>query len=150
MLGSVDGNQAMDELNEKGMLQFEVDGVQIVLEKDDLLIEMAQKEGYVSEADNYMTVVLDTNLSEELIEEGFVYEVISKIQTMRKDAGFEVMDHIRAAICGNEKVAGIVRKNEEMIAGKVLAEHIVENETLPVSKEWNVNGEKVVIGIEKV
>ena len=150
MLGSVDGNQAMDELNEKGMLQFEVDGVQIVLEKDDLLIEMAQKEGYVSEADNYMTVVLDTNLSEELIEEGFVYEVISKIQTMRKDAGFEVMDHIRAAICGNEKVAGIVRKNEGMIAGKVLAEHIVENETLPVSKEWNVNGEKVVIGIEKV
>ena len=150
MHGALDGNQAMDELNTNGALKFDVDGTEVVLEKDDLLIEMAQKDGYVSEADNNMTVVLDTNLSDELIEEGFVYEVISKIQTMRKDADFEVMDHIKVAVCENEKIAGIVRKNEEMIAGKVLAENIVENEALAVSKEWNVNGEKVVIGIEKV
>ena len=104
----------------------------------------------MSEADNHLTVVLDTNLSEELVEEGFVYEVISKIQTMRKEADFEVMDHISVSICGNSRIAGIVRKNEAMIAGKVLAESIVENESLAVSKEWNVNGEKVVIGVEKI
>ena len=131
-------------------MKSDVDGVEIALTKDDLLIEMAQKEGYVSEADNTMTVVLDTNLSEELLEEGFVYEVISKIQTMRKDADFEVMDHIKVAICDNEKVAAIVRKNEAVIADKVLAESIVENENLTVSKEWNVNGEKVVIGVQKI
>ncbi len=149
-LGGVDGNLAMDELNEKGMLQFDVNGVGVELTKDDLLIEMAQKEGYVSEADNNMTVVLDANLSEELIEEGFVYEVISKIQTMRKEADFEVMDHIRVSVCENQKIAAIVRKNEAVIAGKVLAESIVENESLSISKEWNVNGEKVVIGVERI
>ncbi|MCM1144962.1 MAG: isoleucine--tRNA ligase, partial [Lachnoclostridium sp.] len=148
-LGGVDGNQAMDELNEKGVLKFDVDGVKIALEKDDLLIEMAQKEGYVSEADNNITVVLDTNLTEELIEEGFVYEVISKIQTMRKDADFEVMDHIKVSVCENAKLAEIVRKNQTLIADKVLAEEIVENEQLPITKEWNVNGEKVIIGVEK-
>jgi isoleucyl-tRNA synthetase len=149
-LGGVDGNAAMDELNEKGALRFDVGGVEVELAKEDLLIEMAQKEGYMSEADNHLTVVLDTNLSEELVEEGFVYEVISKIQTMRKEADFEVMDHISVSICGNSRIAGIVRKNEAMIAGKVLAESIVENESLAVSKEWNVNGEKVVIGVEKI
>ena len=91
-----------------------------------------------------------TNLSEELLEEGFVYEVISKIQTMRKDAGFEVMDHIKVSVCGNEKVEGIVARNEAMIAGKVLADAFVGEEALAVSKEWNVNGETVTIGGEKV
>ena len=104
----------------------------------------------MTEADNSVTVVLDTNLSEELIEEGFVYEVISKIQTMRKDAGFEVMDHIRVSICDNDKVAEIVQKNVEAISGKVLAEAIMADKTLAVSKEWNVNGEKVTIGVEKI
>ena len=97
-----------------------------------------------------MTVVLDTNLTAELIEEGFVYEVISKIQTMRKDADFEVMDHIKVSVNDNDKVAQIVQKNVESISGKVLADSIVTGETLAVSKEWNVNGEKVVIGVEKV
>ena len=89
-LDELDGNAAMDELESVGALKFDVNGTEVELTKEDLLIDMAQKPGYVSEADNYMTVVLDTNLSEELLEEGFVYEVISKIQTMRKDAGFEV------------------------------------------------------------
>ncbi|MCH5255562.1 MAG: class I tRNA ligase family protein, partial [Lachnospiraceae bacterium] len=148
-LSAVDGNAAMDELRAKGALVFTVDGVEVSLAEEDLLIEMAQKEGYVSEADNTVTVVLDTNLTEELIEEGFVYEVISKIQTMRKDADFEVMDHIKVSICESNKIAAIVRKNESMIADKVLADSIVENESLTISKEWNVNGEKVVIGVEK-
>ncbi|MDD6811064.1 MAG: isoleucine--tRNA ligase [Lachnospiraceae bacterium] len=148
-LANVDGSAAMAALKADGALKFEVDGTEISLAEEDLLIEMAQKEGFVAEADNYVTVVLDTNLTEELIEEGFVYEVISKIQTMRKDAGFEVMDHIKVSVNDNDKVAAIVKKNESMIAGKVLADSMVTGETLSVSKEWNVNGEKVVISIEK-
>ena len=148
-LEELDGNAAMDALQEQGVLRFEQDGVLVELEKDDLLIEMSQKPGYVSESDNYMTVVLDTNLTEELIEEGFVYEVISKIQTMRKDAGFEVMDHIRVSVCGNARIAGIVLRNRDLIAGKVLADEIGDDRALSVSKEWNVNGETVTIGVEK-
>ena len=148
-LSSLDGNAAMDELKAKGALVFDVAGTEVSLSEEDLLIEMSQKEGYVSEADNYMTVVLDTNLTPELIEEGFVYEVISKIQTMRKDADFEVMDHIRVAINGNEKIADIVRRNEEAIAQKVLADEILVDTPLEISREWNVNGENVTIGVAK-
>ncbi len=150
MLASLDGNAAMDELNEKGKLSFEVNGVAVKLSKEDLLIDMTQKEGYVSEENNKLTVVLDTNLTEELIEEGFVYEVISKIQTMRKDADFEVMDHIRVTINGNGKLAQIVERNQETIASKVLAEEITQDVQLSVMKEWNINGEKAIIGVEKV
>ena len=148
-LEELDGNVAMDALNAEGALKFAVNGVEVELTKDDLLIEMSQKSGYVSEADNYMTVVLDTNLTDALVEEGFVYEVISKIQTMRKDAGFEVTDHIRVSVCGNEKIAAIVQKNQEVIATKVLADSIGKGETLAVSREWNVNGETVTICVEK-
>ena len=148
-LAALDGNAAMDELKAKGALVFEVNGTEVSLSEEDLLIEMSQKEGYVSEADNYMTVVLDTNLTPELIEEGFVYEVISKIQTMRKDADFEVMDHIRVAINGNEKIADIVRRNEAAIAQKVLADEILVDTPLEISREWNVNGENVTIGVAK-
>ena len=148
-LSAVDGTKAMEELKSAGALKFEAGGVEIVLAEEDLLIETAQKDGYVSEADNSVTVVLDTNLTEELIEEGFVYEVISKIQTMRKEADFEVMDHIRVSVSGNDKVAGIVQKNSGAISAKVLADAIVTEETLAVSREWNVNGEKVTIGVEK-
>ena len=142
-LASLDGNAAMDDLNANGKLTFDVNGVIVELTKDDLLIDMAQKEGYVSQEDNRMTVVLDTNLTEELIEEGFVYEIISKIQTMRKDAGFEVMDHIRVSLNGNEKLAGLARKNSDAICGKVLAEELTSDRNFAVEKEWNVNGEKV-------
>ena len=148
-LASVNDSEAMATLKAEGALKFEVDGTEVVLTEDDLLIDMAQKEGFVAEADNYVTVVLDTNLTEDLIEEGFVYEVISKIQTMRKDAGFEVMDHIKVSFSGNDKIADIVSRNQDMIAGKVLADTITTGETLGVAKEWNVNGEKVVISVEK-
>ena len=149
-LASLDGNAAMDELNANGALKFDVDGVAVELTKDDLLIDMAQKEGYVSQEDNKMTVVLDTNLTPELIEEGFVYEIISKIQTMRKDAGFEVMDHIRVSINGNEKLSAVADKNRDAIAGKVLADELTANKEYAVTKEWSVNGENVGISIEKV
>ncbi len=147
-LSAVDGTQAMKELKADGALNFEVNGVEISLGEEDLLIDVAQKAGLVTEADNYVTVVLDTNLSPDLIEEGFVYEVISKIQTMRKDAGFEVMDHIMVTVNGNAKIAGIVNANKEAICEKVLAEDILEDAKLASMKEWNVNGEKVTIGVE--
>ena len=149
-LAALDGNKAMDELKANGKLAFEVDGVTVELTEDDLLISMAQKEGYVSQEDNRMTVVLDTNLTEELIEEGFVYEIISKIQTMRKDAGFEVMDHIRVSLSGNARLSVIAENNREAICGKVLAEELTGDASYAVSKEWNVNGEAVTISLEKI
>ena len=148
-LASLDGNAAMDELNNNGSLNFMVGDVAVALTKDDLLIDMAQKEGYVSEENNKMTVVLDTNLSDALIEEGFMYEVISKIQTMRKEAGFEVMDHIKVAVKGNDTIAAVVNKNSAAISAKVLAVEIVTEEELTVSKQWDINGEKAIISIEK-
>ena len=150
MLASLDGNAAMDDLNTNGKLAFEVDGVTVELTKDDLLIDMTQKEGYVSQENNRLTVVLDTNLTEELIEEGFVYEIISKIQTMRKDAGFEVMDHIRVSLNGNEKLSALAQKNSQVISGKVLADELTDKAEYSVSREWNVNGESVTIAVEKV
>ena len=148
-LANVDGNEAMDKLNAGENLVFDVNGTEVSLGKEDLLIEMSQKEGYMSEADNTVTVVLDCNLSEELVEEGFAAEIISKIQTMRKDSGFEVMDHIKVGIAGNDKLAAIAAKNEKAIADKVLADSIDKDAVYANSKEWNVNGEKVTISVEK-
>ena len=148
-LGSVDGNLAMDTLNEKGALEFDVDGVKVSLAEEDLLIDMKQKEGYVTEADSNVTVILDTNLSDALIEEGFMYEVISKIQTMRKDSDFEVMDHIKVYVSGNDRIAEVIRKNEAAISEKVLADAIVYDTDCENSKSWNVNGEDVNIGVQK-
>ena len=149
-LAEMDGNAAMDELNEKGALTFDVNGVSVELTKDDLLIDTAQKAGYVSQEDNQFTVVLDTNLTPELIEEGYVYELISKIQTMRKDSGFEVMDRIRVSLTGNKKLTQVAEKNRAAITGKVLAEDLLEGVSLTHEKEWDINGEKVRIGVEKL
>ena len=148
-LEEVDGTAAMKQLKAEGALKFDVDGATVSLAEEDLLIDVAQKAGFVTEADNYVTVVLDTNLSPELIEEGFVYEVISKIQTMRKEADFEVMDHIRVAVNGNAKLAEIVTAHKAAISEKVLADEILIDTELSIQKEWNVNGEKVVIGVGK-
>jgi isoleucyl-tRNA synthetase len=149
-LGSLDGNNAMDELKANGALKFEVNGTAVELTEDDLLIDMAQKEGFESTEDHGITVVLDTNLSEELINEGFMYEVISKVQTMRKDSGFEVMDHIKLSVNGNDKIAQIVKDNADSISTKVLATELVYGSDVANSKEWDINGEKVTIGVEKV
>ena len=148
-LASLDGSKAMEELKANGAITFEVDGVEVSLAEEDLLISTEKKDGFVTEADNYVTVVLDTNLTEELIEEGFVLEVISKIQTMRKDSNFEVMDHIKIAVTGNEKLGKIVMDNKDAIATKVLADEMTTEGAFAISKEWTVNGEKVTISLEK-
>ena len=148
-LAGLDGNAAMDTLNSDGALKFDFDGNEVVLEKEDLLIDMAQVEGYVSESDGNVTVVLDTNLSEELLEEGFVREVISKIQTMRKEAGFEVMDKITVNVDKNEKVKSIIADNLTEIKEEVLADNIEFDKMSGYEKEWNINGEVVVFGVEK-
>ena len=150
ILASLDGQAAMAELNEKGNLTITVDGNEEALEKDDLLIEAAQMEGYISDSDHGITVVLDTNLTPELLEEGFVREVISKVQTMRKDAGFEVMDHIRVSMQDNDKVKEIVQKNEAQIKSEVMADEITYDKAAGFTKEWSINGEKVTLGVEKL
>ncbi len=137
-------------LNETGALTFDFDGQEVVLTKDDLLIDVAKKDGYVTEEDNYVTVVLDTNLTPELIEEGFVREVISKIQTMRKEAGFEVMDHIGVYQSGNDKIAELIKSNADEIKSEVMADYIHLGEMKGFTKEWNINGETVMLGVEKL
>ena len=121
-----------------------------MLLESDLLIDMAQMEGYVSENDNDITVVLDTNLTPELIEEGFVREIISKIQTMRKEAGFEVMDKIRVSLADNQVIEGIFRVHEKQIKAEVLAEEVVYNEVKGYTKDWKINAEGVKLGVEKI
>ena len=148
-LATVDGNSAMDALDNTGVLKFEVNGSEIELTKDDLLIEMVQQEGYVSENDATMTVVLDTTLTPELIEEGFVREIVSKVQTMRKEAGFEVMDRIKVFANGNDKIGEVLSKNAEIIKKEVLADEIITGSNDGYTKEWNINGENVTLSVQK-
>ena len=148
-LNDIDGNAAMDELNTTGVLKLDVNGQEIELFKEDLLIDTAQIEGYESVNDNGITVVLDTNLTPELLEEGFVREIISKIQTMRKEAGFEVMDKITVYSDGNDKIAELISKNEDTVKNDVLATEIVTGKIDGYSKEWNINGENVTFGVKK-
>ena len=149
-LTELDGNAAMDTLNEKGALTFNFDGAEVVLTREDLLIDMAQTEGYVSEGDNTVTVVLDTNLTPELVEEGFYRELVSKIQTMRKEAGFEVMDHIYVYADNNDTITGIIKKYADQLKGEVLADSITLGQMAGHAKEWNINGETVMLGVAKV
>ncbi|MCI8578937.1 MAG: isoleucine--tRNA ligase, partial [Lachnospiraceae bacterium] len=148
-LAEVDGNRAMDTLRTEGALTFDFGGETVVLKEEDLLIDMAQTPGYVSESDNSITVALDTNLTPELVEEGFVRELVSKIQTMRKEAGFEVTDHIRVFQEGNERIAGILKDHGDEIGGEVLADEILTGQMGGYSREWNINGEKGMLGVEK-
>ena len=148
-LSEIDGNAAMDELNEKGALVFDFGGEKVELGKEDLLIEIAQTDGYESASDYGVTVVLDTRLSEELIEEGFVRELISKIQTMRKEAGFEVMDKITVYAKGNGRIAALLNKNADEVKAEVLATAIELEKTEGYVKEWNINGEDVTLGVSK-
>ncbi len=148
-LAEIDGNAAMDTLKAEGALKFDFGSGEVVLAEEDLLIDMAQTPGYVSESDNNITVALDTNLTPELIEEGFVRELVSKIQTMRKEAGFEVTDHIRVYQDGNEKIAGILSDHAAEIGNEVLADDILQRQTGGYAKEWNINGETVTLGVER-
>ena len=150
-LSEIDGSKAMDELETNGEIKFVVDGdAEVSLTKDDLLIDVSEKGGFVTEEGNNLTVVLDTNLTPELIEEGFVREIISKIQTMRKEAGFEVMDHIKVYVKDNDKMANLMRKNESEIIRVVMADAIVYNLTQGYEKAWDINGETMTLAVEKI
>ena len=148
-LTEIDGSAAMKELNEEGTLTLDINGVPVVLSRDDLLIDMAQSEGFETQSDGKVTVVLDKKLTPELIEEGFVRELISKIQTMRKEAGFEVMDRIRLYVSGNERLEKIIRDNSGTIGRDVLADDFTVGGTGGYTKDWKINGEPVTLGVEK-
>ena len=148
-LEQVDGNEAMDTLKSEGVLKFDVDGTSIELAEEDLLIEMTQQEGFESLSEGNITVVLDTKLTDELIEEGFVREIVSKIQTMRKEAGFEVMDRIRIYAKDNAKIEEVLTSNKEAIMKEVLADDITLGTTDGYVKDWNINGQDVTLGVKK-
>ena len=149
-LSEIDGTAAMKELRENGVLTLDIDGNKVELAEEDLLIETAQTEGYVTETDGETSVVLDTNLTPELIQEGFVREIISKVQTMRKEAGFEVMDKIIVYAKDNDKIMDIMKANQDEIKREVLAENIILGEAEGYTKEWNINKEAVTLGVSKV
>ena len=150
-LGAVDGNQAMDELNESGALRFAIGQDTVELTREDLLIETAQTEGFVTQQNGTLTVVLDTNLSPELVEEGFVRELVSKIQTMRKEAGFEVQDHIDVYESENDRIRQILEKYEDQLKKEVLADTVSYTDAADGAyvKEWTVNGERVTLAVKK-
>ena len=150
LLAELDGVQAMAELDEKNEVKINLDGLDEFIAREDLVIESKQMDTYVSESDRGVTVVIDTNLTDELIEEGFVRELISKIQTMRKDADYEVMDHIRVYVDGNDRIRDIFKKNEDSIKHDVLATEVAYDTKGGQSKEWNINGETVILGTEKL
>ena len=149
-LSEIDGTAAMKELRDNGVLVLDIAGNRVELAEEDLLIETAQSEGYVTETDGETSVVLDTNLTPELIQEGFVREIISKIQTMRKEAGFEVMDKIIVYAKDNDKIMDIMKANQDEIKREVLAENIILGEAEGYTKEWNINKEAVTLGVSKV
>ena len=149
-LSEIDGTAAMKELRDNGVLVLDIDGNRVELAEEDLLIETAQSEGYVTETDGETSVVLDTNLTPELIQEGFVREIISKVQTMRKEAGFEVMDKIIVYAKDNDKIMDIMKANQDEIKREVLAENIILGEAEGYTKEWNINKEAVTLGVSKV
>ena len=149
-LADLDGQKAMAEIKETGKLVLDLGDEKIELLEEDLLIDMAQMEGYVSEGDNTVTVVLDTNLTPELIEEGYVREIISKVQTMRKEAGFEVMDKIRVSAKGNAKIEELMKANEAEIKSEVMADDIRFDEVSGYEKEWKINAETVTLAVEKL
>ena len=148
-LQNLDGQAAMKELKETGALHFDIDGTAVELTEADLLIDVGKSDRYVTEADNTVTVVLDTKLDDALIEEGFVREVISKVQTMRKEAGFEVTDRIVLGEKGNDKIRDIIAKNEELIRKNVLATAVTFDAVDGYVKEWNLNGERVELSVRK-
>ena len=149
-LTNLDGNEAMDTLKDEGALKFNFDGSEVRLAEEDLLIEMSNKEGFVEQSDNAVTVVLDTNLTPELLEEGYVRELISKIQTMRKEAGFEVMDKIRISMTGSEKLEEYLTENADFVKTETMASLIDLAGLSGYTKEWDINGERVTLGVEKI
>ena len=150
VLQELDGSAAKKELDSTGSLKLALSDGEIVLTQEELLIETAQKEGFTSVSDRGLTVVLDTALSEELIEEGFVREIVSKLQSMRKDAGFNVTDHIQVYQQGSEKVAKILQAHESDILHDVLGDSCQYGQLDGYTAQWDVNGEETSFGVKKV
>ena len=151
LLAALDGQAAMRELESQGHISLSMkDGSVAELSKDDLLISISRIPGFISDTDQGITVVLDTNLTDDLIQEGFVREIVSKIQTMRKDSGFEVTDHIRIGIKGNAKLEAILKADEKNVCADVLGEEIRYGETLQFAQTWNINGESAELSVEKI
>ena len=149
-LSALDGNAAKAELDLNGSVTLKLPSGDVTLTAEDLLIESEQREGFYTISDRGITVALDTVLTPELIEEGFVRELVSKIQTMRKEAGFNVMDHIKVTLSGSEKVTDIACAKKNDIVGDTLADSLTAGPAQGYTKEWNINGETVVIGVERV
>ena len=149
-LSSLDGNAAKAELDKNGKLTLDLPSGKVELGTDDLLIESAQKEGFYALTDKGITVAIDTVLTDDLVTEGYIREIVSKVQMMRKDAGFNVMDHINITVQGDKGVTDIAVKNKSGIVGDTLADSLVAAQPKGFVKEWDINGEKLVIGIEKV
>jgi len=150
LLAEIDGNAAMSSLKNEGVLKLALsDGSEAELTMEDVLVETKQVEGFVSLSEGEITVALDTELTPELLEEGMIREIISKIQTMRKEAGFEVMDHIRVYVSGNEVIEKLFEEKSADILSEVLADSYSASEG-GYSKSWDINGEEVVLGVEKI
>lgn len=149
-LTNIDGAKAMEELKNEGALKFNFDGEEVSLSKEDLLIDTVKSDDYVSEGNNKVTVVLDIRLTKELLDEGYIRELISKVQTMRKEAGFEVVDHIELYIKNNDKLADIVKANEALLMSEVLCDKISYDCSAGYEKEWNLNGEDVIVSVKKI
>ena len=147
---TLNGNAAKKELDSTGWLKLNLSIGEIKLAPEDLLIEMARSDHYYSVEDGGITVAIETVLTDELVEEGFVREIISKLQTMRKEADFQVMDHIVIYVKGNEKIAGIMQKNLRVIENDTLADALKIEEMNGYAKEWDINGERVTLGVEQV
>ena len=150
VLTNLDGAKAMAELKSNGSLDFDFDGEKVSLTNEDLLIDTVKSENYISEGNNKVTIVLDINLTKELLDEGFLRELISKVQTMRKEAGFEVVDHIELFLKDNAKLIDIVKVNETELMSEVLCDKITYGNIKGYEKEWNLNGENVVVGVKKI
>ena len=149
ILLTLPGKSTVEKLNSNGEIELDINGEKLILLKEDILIESVQAKGFSAESDHGFTVALETELTTELIEEGFVREIVSKIQTMRKEAGFEVLDRIILSVSGNEKINWVVLRNTENIKEEVLADKIT-NTLEGYEKEWEINGEMVKLSVKKV
>ena len=147
-LGKVNGHQAKAELDREGELKLSYQGGEVVLKPEDIEVSMAQTDGFNCQRYNGVTIALDTTLTEDLLEEGFVREIISKVQTMRKENGFEVTDHIKVSLSGNDKLQALVQKNESYLKEITLADEVAYGTTGGTAKEWNINGESVTIALK--
>lgn len=147
-LAGINGHAAKAELESTGKLKLSLKSGEVELLPEDVDITMSQTEGFATQRYGSVTIALETTLSQELIEEGFVREIISKLQTMRKENGFQVVDHITVYAAGNDKLVDIMSRNEDFLKKVVLADKVVYGSTDGFVKEWNINGEDITLAVK--